>query len=81
LAAAVSAQNAISAIWDRPLGPLSWAFFFAQASTDFHSFFLKYLLPTFRDVLIMRIRLIEKKNFSSQFKEAARVKPGQPQTN
>jgi hypothetical protein len=40
---------------------------FAQASTDFHRWPIKKLLPTFLDLLIMRIRLIEKKNFLSQF--------------
>jgi hypothetical protein len=46
--------------------------FLAQASTDFHTLLVKYLLRTFHAALTMRIRLIGKKNFASQFKDGSK---------
>jgi hypothetical protein len=46
--------------------------FLAQACTDFHTLLVKYLLRTLHAALTMRIRLIGKKNFASQFKDGSK---------
>ena len=48
--------------------------FLPQVCTNFHRVFARLLLPTFRDALSIRYRLIGKKNFTSQFRDGSKDK-------
>jgi hypothetical protein len=55
-------------------GSILLAIFLPQACTNFHRVFARLLLPTFRDALSIRYRLIGKKNFTSQFRDGSEDK-------